>query len=288
MYQEKVVESKSTYGIYLLREIIKSLIAPKDYTYIMPPEITSIEEAITALVFDFKNLRDGSLNLIKKEVSRGKIIWGSVTPYIPLFHHVTFYKKDKEATEALFDLFKSTLERNYKLSHIDRILLTITIKAYQYYKNIKSIISNEMASNKEIERNRKIHEVLKTVVRNAVEDINRTAEPSSDLIICLVKEVLIAELGWNNLEQLNEVIGKYLEFKGMLVDDQEILDGFMIIRNNSQDIVMEYFYRKAEKLRNDLSRKTAKCQYLKDQKAELIRSKEKWVNTVAELSLIHI
>ncbi len=225
-------------------------------------EVTSIEAALFNAILGGEVAYKQAIEYIENEVKKGKVIWGSLGAYIAIMHYSMFIKKDIKLAEVLYELLANTINKRHDLSPVDEILGKIMTSTFEYYVRIRDTLKNLGNLRHEDKR------IIGQFIKNACDDIRNLYMGLNELLVRLVGEVLVAELGWNNVDELEKVLDLYDEYEANIVKDEEIINEFLIIRDDLEDRILKYFHNRAKQLYKRLSSVSQECNSYKKKKKE--------------------
>ncbi len=239
-------------------------------------KINDFDDALIILLFSGdQKMRKKALNLLKSEVDKNKVIWGSLAPFVAIFHYVMFERLDLELGKIFIKLFKNISNQSINLSDVDRILLEMSIMIYEYFHDLIENRDELIKLDKKY-----LIEVLSFKLKEIVNSFSRIETPYPDPLVNLVKYVFLAELGYNSYRDLNNAITISEEFATHLVDDDDIIQGFLIIRDEVKNYVEEYFRRRARNILNILGERSQECIRLKTEKEKLEEKRDALKNHI--------
>jgi len=272
------------YGFGLLRHILDCLIRyQKDLQNIYScvgislEKIDCIEKALVALIVDNKELRQAALEFLVKENEAQKVLWGPIAPYIAILHFFLFIKKDYVAFRELYKLVQTTVRMRQYISSIDEVLVKLIEKTWEFKIQLEKIRKNLCL--KKIDK-KTAQLAIKSIIESTIDTLRKISTIHENILVRLAREVFIAELGWNNAEYLDSLINEFIDFEESVVTEPEIINGFLIMRDELTNIVLKYFNKRARVLCKAYKDNASKCRYMENEKKrlekELKKKREIW------------
>jgi len=202
-------------------------------------EVREVEDFFSAIVVLLKRsippgLRAKALEILRDTNRRGKVIWGSIEPYVIFFYHLAFEIEFLEAAEELRKLIENSLrssrEASPKFSHK---LFELVKKGYRYKRVSKDIEENKGA--------KKL--IWIDLVKPTIYEKTALLRLIADIIFYKVTQLVPRSLDHDYRDVENE----YDQLINIPVEE-EVKDTYLIPRSNSISLVYKYFLRCARQI----------------------------------------
>jgi len=201
-------------------------------------EIREVEDFFSAIVVLLRRsapsmLRAKALEILRDTNRRGKIVWGSIEPYVIFFYHLAFEVEFPEAAEELRKLIENSLKSSRedfpKFSHK---LFELINKGYRY-----KCVSKDLQESKDVKKL-----IWNDVVKPTIYEETALLRLVADIIFYKITQLVPRSFDHDYRDVENEYDSINIPI------DEEVRDAYLIPRSNSVSLVYEYFLRRARQI----------------------------------------
>jgi len=202
-------------------------------------EVREVQDFFSAIVVLLKRstppgLRAKALEILRDTNRRGKIVWGSIEPYVIFFYHLAFEIESPEAAEELRKLIENSLKSSRedfpKFSHK---LFELTRRGYEY----KYVSEN-------LRRNKKVRKLIwNSLVMPIIGEGTALLRLIADIILYRITGSIPRSFDYDYRDAEDE----YDQLRSPPIE-KEVENIYLIPKGTSISLVYEYFLRCARRI----------------------------------------